>query len=157
MQAGLHRARSPPDGEGDVTFAQVGVVAQHNGDPQRHGEPLEGGQHRLGHFGLLGAVVGAGALLHHGGERLVTGAAIAVGDLAPKLGVARVDDHAVEPGPDARDGRERIAEAPGPQVGVLDRFLGVGPVPENQAGRAERADVPLFEPVGQPLLHHPPP
>ena len=89
-------------------------------------------------------------------QRLVTGAVVAVGDLAAQLRVARVDDDPVEPGPDARHGRERVAEAPGAQVGVLHGLLGVGPVAQDQAGGAEGGDVSLLEPVGELLLHHPP-
>ena len=94
--------------------------------------------------------------LGHVRQRLVAGAAVAVGDLPAQLGVARVDDDPVEPGPDARHGRERVAEAPGAQVGVLHGLLGVGPVAQDQAGGAEGGDVALLEPVCELVLHHPP-
>ncbi len=156
VQAGLHRARAPADGQRDVALAQVGVVAQDDGDAQRQGQLLQRGQHGLGHLALFGSRLGVGARRGDVGQRLVTGAAVAVGDLAAQLGVARVDHDPVEPGPDARDGREGVAEAPGPQVGVLHGLLGVGPVAQDQARRAEGGDVPLLEPVCELLLHHPP-
>ena len=55
VQAGLHRARAPADGQRDVALAQVGVVAQDDRDAQRQGQPLQRGQHGLGHLALLGA------------------------------------------------------------------------------------------------------
>ena len=157
VQAGLHRARSPADGQGDVALAQVGVVAQDDGDAQRQGQPLQRGQHGLGHLALLGSRLGVGVRRRGQlGQRLVAGAAVAVGDLPAQLRVAGVDDHPVEPGPDARDGREGVAEAPGPQVGVLHGLLGVGPVAQDQAGGTEGGHVAVLEPVCELVLHHPP-
>ena len=102
VEAGLDRSGAPSDGERNVPFAQVGVVTQDDGHAQRHREPLQRGQHRLGRLPLLGPRLGAAARLLHMRQRPVTGAVVAVGDLAAELGVARVDDDPVEPGPDAR-------------------------------------------------------
>ena len=51
---------------------------------------------------------------------------------------------------------ERVTEAPGAQERVLDRFFGVGPVAQDQAGGAEGDRIALLEPVFEPVFHHPP-
>ena len=156
VQAGLDRALPATDGQGDVALAQVGVVAQHDRHPQGDREPLQRGQHGLGHLGPLGARGGVAVARHALGQLAVAGPAIAMGDLLAQLRVAGVHDDAVEPGLDARDRRQRVTKAPGAQERLLDRLFGVGPVAQDEAGGAEGDRVPLLEPVFEPFFHHPP-
>ncbi len=156
MQPGLDGALASTDGHRDVALTQIGVVAQHDGHPERDREALQGGQDGVRHLGPLRAHGGIAVAGGEGAQRGIIGPSIAVGDLLAQLGITGVHDHAVEPRLDARHRGQRVTKAPGAQERLLDGLFGVRLVPQDEAGGAVGDRVPLLEPVFEPFFHHPP-
>ena len=75
-----------------------------------------------------------------------------MGPIGAEFADVRVDHHSVEPRPHSVAGRDRGAEPPGPEKGVLHRFLGVGAVVEDQVGGAERGGVAILDPGSEVVI-----
>jgi hypothetical protein len=127
---------------GDLTLAQVCVVAKDNHDAKVRREVLQSAQDVLGD---CDATIG---IIHCGDsdKLIVLGAMITMRNLFAQFRIASVHHDPVEPRFEARGTRKGVTKLPCAQERLLDGVLRIESMTEYQKRRADRTRITLFEP-----------